>query len=69
MILLDTNIVLFYFKGMDAVVRRFQLTPRRDLRIPSVAAYELAYGTMKIRSSRRLILTNDFLGSSGTDSI
>jgi len=53
MILLDANTLIYYIKGLDAVVRRFQLTSPRELRIPSVVAYEVEYGALKAGSARR----------------
>jgi tRNA(fMet)-specific endonuclease VapC len=52
-ILLDTNTLIYYLKGMDAVVRRLQSTSPRDVAIPSVVAYEVEYGTLKTGSARR----------------
>lgn len=53
---LDTNIVIHYLKGQESVVSRLQATSRRDLAIPSVVAYEIEYGTLKIGSQRRKAL-------------
>jgi len=39
MILLDTNTLIYYIRGIESVVARFQATPRRELRIPSIVAY------------------------------
>lgn len=53
MILLDTNTVVQYLKGHDRVVSRLQSASPRELGIPSVVAYEIEYGTLKIGSSHR----------------
>ena len=61
MILLDANTLIYYIKGVDAVVRRFQLTSPRELRIPSVVAYEVEYGALKAGSARRRAVTAGLL--------
>ena len=61
MILLDTNTLIHYIRGLEPVVRRFQLTARHALRIPSIVAYELEYGALKTGSSRRRAITSDLL--------
>ncbi len=53
MTLLDTNTVIHYLRGQPLVVSRFQSASPRQLAIPSVVAYEIEYGTLKIGSSRR----------------
>ena len=61
MILLDGNTLIYYIRGMDSVVRRFQATPRLELRIPTVVAYEIEYGALKIGSPRRRRVTDRLL--------
>jgi tRNA(fMet)-specific endonuclease VapC len=51
--LLDTNTVIFYLKGRESVVSRLRASSPRELAIPSVVAYEIEYGTLKIGDSRR----------------
>ena len=51
--LLDSNTLIHYLQGREPVVKRMQRASPRDLRLPSVVAYELAYGTLKSRSDRR----------------
>ena len=51
--MLDTNIVVFYFKGMPSVVARILAMEGPELAIPSVVAYELEYGTLKAKGPRR----------------
>lgn len=53
MTLLDTNIIVFYFKGMPSVVARILAMEGPELAIPSVVAYELEYGTLKAKGPRR----------------
>ena len=61
MTLLDTNTVIFYLKGQESVVSRLQASSRRELAIPSVVAYEIEYGTLKIGSPRRRALAFELL--------
>jgi tRNA(fMet)-specific endonuclease VapC len=51
--LLDTKIIVCYLKGMPSVVARILAMEGPELAIPSVVAYELEYGTLKARGSRR----------------
>ena len=53
MTLLDTNTVIHYLRGRPSVVSRFQSASPRQLAIPSIVAYEIEYGALKIGSSRR----------------
>jgi tRNA(fMet)-specific endonuclease VapC len=59
--LLDTNTLIFYLKGVEPVVSRLQSSSPRDLAIPSVVAYEIEYGTLKNRSSRRRTIVAELL--------
>lgn len=52
MTLLDSSTLIHYLRGLPAVVRRFQQTSRRELRIPSIVAYEIAFGALKSRRQR-----------------
>jgi tRNA(fMet)-specific endonuclease VapC len=61
MILLDTNTLIQYFRGLEPVVRRFLLTPRREMRIPSIVAYEVEYGAWKTGSVSRRKATENVL--------
>ena len=61
MILLDTNTVIFYLKGHKSVVSHLQSSSPRDVAIPSVVAYEIEYGTLKIGSVRRKTAVSQFL--------
>ena len=52
MTLLDSSTLVHYLRGEPAVVRRFQQSSRRELRIPSVVAYEVAFGALRSRGRR-----------------
>jgi tRNA(fMet)-specific endonuclease VapC len=61
--LLDTNVLIHYFKGDPSVVQRLQENALGELAIPSVAVYELEYGTLKAQGAARrkyldAVLTN-----------
>src|SRR5688572_1519196 len=60
-ILLDTNILIHYLKGHDSVVARLQSSSPKELGIPSVVAYEIEYGTMKLGSLRRRAVISELL--------
>ena len=53
MILLDANTVVYYSKGIEPVVTRWQSMSRMELAIPSVVAYEIEYGRLRMSSLRR----------------
>ena len=61
MILLDSNVVIRYFRGFEPVVRRLQATPRHELRMPSIVAYEVEYGALHTGSTPRRTMTKAFL--------
>lgn len=61
MTLLDTNTVIYYLKGHASVVSRFQSASPRDVAIPSVVAYEVEYGTLRIDSPRRRTIVSELL--------
>jgi tRNA(fMet)-specific endonuclease VapC len=63
MILLDTNTIIHYIRGLDPVVRRFQATSRHELRIPSIVAYELEYGVRNSKSVRQRNAANSILAA------
>lgn len=44
---LDTNTLVYFFKGMGQVAGRLLATPPRDIAIPSVVLYELELGIAK----------------------
>ncbi len=63
MILLDSNTIIHYFRGLEPVVRRLQATTRQDLGIPSIVAYEVEYGAIHTGSVKRQELTKAFLAA------
>lgn len=58
MILIDTNILVYYLKGVAEVVRKLQSTPRDQLAVSAITLFELEYGTLKAKVSakRRAVL-------------
>ncbi len=50
---LDTNSVIYFFKGMGRVPERLLQTPPRSLAIPAVALYELEVGLAKSAAPAR----------------
>ena len=61
MILLDTNTLIYYIRGIESVIKRFQAAPRSQLGIPSIVAYEIEYGALKTGSPRRRTVTENLL--------
>ena len=61
MTLLDTNIIIYYLKGLESVVSRLQKASPQEVAIPSVVAYEIEYGTLKTRSPRRRAVVSELL--------
>lgn len=53
MILLDTNLLIHYLKGNEPATARIKAASPAEVGVPSVVAYELEYGTLKISSPRR----------------
>ena len=53
MILLDSNTIIHYLKGIESVVARLQAASRHELAIPSITAYEIEYGNRKVGPARR----------------
>jgi tRNA(fMet)-specific endonuclease VapC len=51
--LLDSNIIVHCLKGIEPVVSRFRAAIPSEIAIPSVVAYELEYGTLRISSPQR----------------
>jgi len=47
MYVLDTNTLIYYFKGMGRVAEQLLQQPPRDIAIPSVVLYELETGLAK----------------------
>ena len=61
MTLLDTNTLIYYLRGHESVVSRLQAAPPHEIAIPSLVAYEIEYGTLKIDSPRRRALAAQLL--------
>lgn len=53
MTLLDSNTVIHCLKGREPAASRFRASVPSQIGIPSVVAYELEHGTLKIASPRR----------------
>jgi tRNA(fMet)-specific endonuclease VapC len=51
--LLDTNTVIHCLKGREPAASKFLAATPSEIAIPSVVAYELEYGTLRIASLRR----------------
>ncbi|MDQ6958707.1 MAG: type II toxin-antitoxin system VapC family toxin [Mariprofundaceae bacterium] len=47
MYILDTNTLIYYFKGMGNVANKLLQYPPRDIAIPSIVLYELEVGLAK----------------------
>lgn len=53
MFALDTNSVIYFFKGMGRVAERLLATPPAEVGIPTVVVYELQVGLLKARRPKR----------------
>ena len=51
--MLDTNTLIYYFKGLGAVSKRFLATPPNEIAIPVIVIYELEVGIAKSTSPRK----------------
>jgi len=63
LILLDTDTVIYYLKGVETVVARLQATSRHEVAIPSLVVYEIEYGNRKTGSPRRRAIVSALLGA------
>jgi tRNA(fMet)-specific endonuclease VapC len=61
LILLDTNTVIYYLKGVETVIARLHAASRHEVAIPSLAVYEIEYGNRKSGSPRRKALVSALL--------
>jgi tRNA(fMet)-specific endonuclease VapC len=50
---LDTNTLIYYFKGLGKVSNRFLATPPSEVAIPTVVIFELEVGIAKSTSPRK----------------
>lgn len=55
MYVLDTNTLIYYFKGMGCVAEKLLATQPKDIGIPAVVLYELEYGIAKSTSPNKRI--------------
>ncbi len=53
MYVIDTNTLIYFFKGMGSVPDNFLGVSPKDIGIPSVVLYELEYGIAKSTSPRK----------------
>jgi len=53
MYVVDTNTLIYFFKGMGSVPAKFLEVSPKDIAIPSVVLYELEYGIAKSTSPRK----------------
>lgn len=53
MYVVDTNTLIYFFKGMGNVPSNFLKTSPKEIGIPSVVLYELEYGIAKSTSPRK----------------
>ena len=53
MYIIDTNTLIYFFKGMGSVPVKFLEVSPKDIGIPSVVLYELEYGIAKSTSPRK----------------
>ncbi len=61
MYVLDTNTLIYFFKGMGDVADKLLTTPPKEIAIPSVVLYELEYGIAKSNSpEKRQAQLNEF---------
>jgi tRNA(fMet)-specific endonuclease VapC len=61
--LLDTNIVIHCLKGREPAASKFRAATPSEIAIPSVVAYELEYGTLRIASPQRRRILSRMLES------
>jgi len=53
MYVIDTNTLIYFFKGIGSVPDKFLAVPPKDIAIPAVVLYELEYGISKSTSPRK----------------
>ena len=53
MYILDTNTLIYFFKGMGNVSSKLLATSPKEIAIPSIVLYELEYGIAKSNSPRK----------------
>ncbi len=64
MFVLDTNTLVYFFRGEGRVARRLLATAPSDIAVPSVVVYELEVGIAKSSEpAKRRKQLDDFLGA------
>jgi tRNA(fMet)-specific endonuclease VapC len=63
LILLDTNTVIYYLKGVETVIARLHASSRHEVGIASPSVYEIEYGNRKTGSARRRAIVSALLGA------
>ncbi|GJL52423.1 MAG: nucleic acid-binding protein [Nitrospirales bacterium] len=53
MYVIDTNTLIFFFKGRESVSQKLLSIPPKEIGIPSVVVYELEVGIAKSKASRK----------------
>lgn len=53
MFVLDTNTVIYFFKGVGGIAERLLATPPQDVALPSIVVYQLELGVLKSGSAKR----------------
>jgi tRNA(fMet)-specific endonuclease VapC len=53
MYILDTNTLIYFFKGMGNVPHKFLETSPKEIAIPSIVLFELEYGIEKSNSPKK----------------
>lgn len=53
MYVLDTNTLMYFFKGSESISRRLLRIPPKDIGILSIVIYELEVGIAKSKASRK----------------
>lgn len=53
MFILDTNTLIYFFKGMGNVSYKFLRTSPKEIGIPSIVLFELKYGIAKSNSPKK----------------
>ena len=53
MYILDTNTLIYFFKGLGSVADNFLAVSPKDIGIPAVVLYELEYGIAKSSSPKK----------------
>jgi tRNA(fMet)-specific endonuclease VapC len=64
MYVLDTNILIYFFKGLGNVKQNLLEKPPKDIGVPTIVFYELEVGIKKSESpGKRIKQLNDFIST------